>query len=60
MKCSACNNPYHSSTGHILSPRTKLCGPCAREFQKWWKGMTRRKWGKVLFYDCTDTSKNKK
>ena len=49
--CSACGTPYHPSTGHIHSDKTLLCGPCARDFSKWVSGQTRRRWGKVRFYD---------
>jgi hypothetical protein len=50
LRCSACANPYHESTGHRHSDRTRLCGPCAREFAKWVKSHT-RKHGKIDFYE---------
>lgn len=54
--CSSCENPYHPATGWRLSPRTRLCGPCARHFAEWVKGMVRRRWGGVRFYDHAATS----
>lgn len=57
--CTACKGPYHESTGHILSEKSQLCGPCALDFRKWVSGQTKRKWGGVRFYDHTFTSANK-
>lgn len=37
MKCSACNNPYDESTGHVWTANVKLCGPCARDWVTWYK-----------------------
>jgi hypothetical protein len=51
LKCSACDNPYHEASGHRISDTMRYCGPCAKSFATFWKGMTRRKWGKNYFYD---------
>jgi hydrogenase maturation factor HypF (carbamoyltransferase family) len=58
-RCSACGNLYNEASGHRHSEKTVLCGVCARDFKDWWKGMTNRRWGKVKFYDFTETSRNK-
>lgn len=50
-KCSACGGPYHEATGHRHSDKTRLCGACAKDYKDWVKGHTKRKWGKVAFYD---------
>jgi hypothetical protein len=55
-KCSACDNPYHPATGHVLGDRTQLCGPCARHFVAFVKSHTKRKWGGVAFYEHAATS----
>lgn len=56
MRCSACQQPYHPSTGHRHSDRTVLCGTCARDFLRWLKAHTARRWGGVRFYDHAATS----
>ena len=37
MRCAACKGVYHPITGHVFTEETVLCGPCAREFYKWYK-----------------------
>lgn len=51
MRCAACKGVYHPATGHLFTPTCVLCGPCARDFLRWWKGMVNRRWGKLRFYD---------
>lgn len=36
-RCFACGGPYHPSTGHVLSKKAALCGPCAIDFYKWYR-----------------------
>lgn len=50
--CAACKSKYHPASGHVLSvsPLVVLCGPCAIDHKKWYKGMVNRKWGKKSFY----------
>jgi hypothetical protein len=36
-KCSICGGPFHEATGWVLAENTRLCGPCACEFAKWYK-----------------------
>ena len=38
MKCCACGGPASPTTGWVLSPRSILCGPCARDFASWYRG----------------------
>ena len=55
--CTACGSPtYHPSTGHVFSETHYVCGPCARSWYKWLKGMMSRKWGKQNFYEHAITS----
>lgn len=51
MTCSACRGPYHPATGHRHSDKTVLCGPCARDWLKFFRGHVNRRWGKMKFYD---------
>lgn len=54
-RCSACGGVYHEATGHRHSDRTRLCGPCARDWLAWLKRHTARRWGKLRFYDYAQT-----
>lgn len=57
MKCSCCGGPFHPATGDY-DRRFDMarCGRCYREFLAWFKGHTRRKWGKLNFYEHAATS----
>ncbi len=33
-----CGAPYHSATGHRFGADTVLCGRCAKDFLRWYKG----------------------
>lgn len=59
MRCTACTGVFHPTTGHQWSERTRLCLSCARDFLRWVKGHTNSRWGKVKFYEYTETSRNK-
>ena len=37
IRCANCRGPYHEATGWVLGENTVLCGPCAKEFAKWYK-----------------------
>ena len=50
MRCFFCGGVYHPSTGHIWNERVVACGPCAKHFYKWLRGMLNRRWGKKDFY----------
>lgn len=50
-RCSACKGVYHEATGHRFSARARLCGPCAREFVKFLRQHTKRRWGGINFYE---------
>lgn len=54
--CNACGGPYHPSTGHVFTPTHVVCGPCARSWKDWLKGMMSRRWGGQRFYDHALTS----
>lgn len=55
MNCACCGAPYHQNTGHRAGARTVWCGPCTKEFVEWLHGNTRRRWGKMRFYDYAYT-----
>jgi len=59
MRCSGCGGPYSESTGHIWTEQIRLCGACAKDWKDWLKAHTKRRWGKLRFYDYTETSRNK-
>ena len=49
-KCSCCGGPFHPATGHEFGGKGRFCGPCTRDFFKWVRGISGRRWGKVNFY----------
>jgi hypothetical protein len=52
MRCFFCGGVYHPSTGHRWNERVVACGPCAKDFVRWLRGMLNRKWGKQNFYEA--------
>lgn len=62
MLCSACNAPYHEASGHVLQrPATTgssdlvvLCGPCAKNWAKWYKSHVGKRWSKGDFYGAAN------
>jgi hypothetical protein len=57
MHCSSCTGVFHPATGHQWSEKTRLCLRCARNWHEWLKGHTNRRWGKIRFYEHTETSR---
>lgn len=55
MDCFFCGGVVHPATGCQWSARVIACGRCTRDFWRWLKGHTNRKWGGVYFYDCAVT-----
>ena len=55
-RCSACGGVYHPATGHALSARMQLCGPCAREMLAWVKQRCQRRSCGPCFYTAAETS----
>jgi hypothetical protein len=50
-RCNACKGVYHEATGHRASENVVWCGPCTRDFVSFLVQQTRRRWGKVKFYE---------
>lgn len=49
MKCFCCGGCAHLATGHALSDTAVLCGPCARDFYRWYRErMNRQNWRKGM------------
>jgi hypothetical protein len=44
-----CGTPAHEATGWVLQidPLVILCGPCARDFAKWYKGRVKNPIGEA-------------
>jgi hypothetical protein len=38
MKCFFCGGPAHPATGHAYSDTCMACGPCYREFLRFYRG----------------------
>ena len=57
MICCICKGPAHPATGAQYSATAIACGPCTRDFWRWVKTHTSRKWGKVYFYECATKGK---
>lgn len=56
VSCACCGAPYHPATGGLhwvefTQREVPWCGACERDFVKWVKGHTNRRWGGVKFYD---------
>lgn len=49
--CTACKGPFHPATGHQPSPNQRWCGPCSKDFVKFLKQHSSRRWGGERFYD---------
>jgi len=45
--------PYHPATGHVLDRKSMavLCGMHTRAFFNWIRGHTKKRWGKLNFYE---------
>ena len=43
MICASCKGSAHPATGCQYTEKTIVCGRCVREFWKWLKGNTSRK-----------------
>ena len=56
-RCSARGGVYHPASGCALGSWTVLCGPCERDRIAWLVKHTNRRWGKVRFYEQTETSR---
>lgn len=61
-RCFACGGAYHPATGHWWGPTFPdvfYCGACYRPFIDWFRRHSARRWGKLRFYDETETSRNR-
>jgi hypothetical protein len=57
-RCLRCGGPHHPATGHIDARTGAIfCGACYRPFLDWLKGHLKRRWGKLRFYEHTETSR---
>lgn len=37
MRCFFCEGVAHPTTGHYVTPNVLQCGPCHREFIRWYR-----------------------
>lgn len=51
-RCFCCKGPFSIVTGSLMGPKkTPFCGTCMNDFMQWMHGHTRRRSGKLRFYD---------
>lgn len=57
-RCIQCKGPFHEASGN-RDRRTgaTTCGACYKPFLSWLSGHLKRRWGKLRFYEHTETSR---